>query len=240
MRAARVLLWPAVLLLAGCALVAGDRGTTVSVEDRPVTSASRPSPRPPAAPRPESRSPAPPVAAPLPAPEPAEIVAMPLPPVAVPTVPAPPPRDPFETRLPPPPPPPAQPLPTPPAAVTPPAPERGLPRAVPSRSPAVAALTTQAGQQSRAGDLEQASASLERALRIEPDNPWVWHQLALVRLFQRQDDQAAQLAARSNALTADTGLQARNWRVIAQAKERAGDAQEAASAAARARALGGE
>jgi tetratricopeptide (TPR) repeat protein len=101
-------------------------------------------------------------------------------------------------------------------------------------------LTSQASQQARAGDLEQAAASLERAVRIEPDNAWVWHQLALVRLFQGQDDQAAQLAARSNALTGDAALQARNWRVIAQAKERAGDAEEAASAAARARTLGGD
>lgn len=232
MLGARVLLWPQIVLLTGCALVAGDRGTTVSVEERPVASGSRPLPRASGAPRAETRAPAaPPVAAPSPAPEPTEIVAMPLPPVVAP-VPAP--REPVEAR-PAVPPPPAPPLATPPLA-----PERGLPRAAPSRSPAVAALASQASQQARAGDLEQASASLERAVRIEPDNPWVWHQLALVRLFQRQDEQAAQLAARSNALTADASLQARNWKVIAQAKERVGDPEEAASAAARARALGGE
>jgi predicted Zn-dependent protease len=98
----------------------------------------------------------------------------------------------------------------------------------------------QASQHVRKGELEQASASLERALRIEPDNPWLWHQLGLVRLFERQDEQAAQLAARSNALTSDPGLQARNWRLIAQSKERLGESDEARSAAARARALNGE
>ncbi|MCU0935378.1 MAG: tetratricopeptide repeat protein [Gammaproteobacteria bacterium] len=237
MRVARVLVGPLLLMIGGCALVAGDRGTTVSVEERPVVSGARPPSRPPAVRPPEPRLPEPPpVAAPLPAPEPAEVVALPLPPVAVPSRPPAPPREPPEA-LPAAPPPPAPPV--PPGAIAS-LPERGLPRAAPSRSPAVAALTSQAGQQARAGDLEQAAASLERAVRIEPDNAWVWHQLALVRLFQRQDDQAAQLAARSNALTADAALQARNWRVIAQAKERAGDAEEAASAAARARSLGGD
>ena len=76
-------------------------------------------------------------------------------------------------------------------------------------------------------------------MRIEPDNPWLWHQLSLVRLFQHQDEQAAQLAARSNSLTADAALQARNWRVVAQARERTGDTAQAGAAAARARALGG-
>ena len=38
-------LWPGVVLLGGCALVAGDRGSVVSVEDRPLTTASRSEPR---------------------------------------------------------------------------------------------------------------------------------------------------------------------------------------------------
>jgi predicted Zn-dependent protease len=48
-----------------------------------------------------------------------------------------------------------------------------------------------------------------------------------------------QTASRSIALTADPRLQARNWRVIAQARERQGKLAEARSAAARATALEG-
>jgi len=101
--------------------------------------------------------------------------------------------------------------------------------------PAVGNLLSQATQQARGGELDQASASLERALRIEPNNPWIWHQLAVVRLLQHQDEQATQMAARSNALTGDRALQARNWRVVAQARERLGDTAGASAAATRAR-----
>jgi predicted Zn-dependent protease len=103
----------------------------------------------------------------------------------------------------------------------------------------VSTLLGQARQQARDGQLEQASASLERALRIEPSNPWVWHQLALVRLFQNQEEQAAQMATRSNTFARDRDLQARNWRVIAQARERQGDLEGAGEAAGHAQRLGG-
>ena len=229
MTVVRVLwLWPGVVLLGGCALVAGDRGSVVSVEDRPLTTSSRAEPRA-QVPRPTEVAslPAPPVAAPLPAPEPAPAVAIPPPPS---------PR-PAEVEARPSPPASAEALTV--ASAAPAVREAGLPGGSASQSKVVAALTTQANQQTRAGNLEQASATLERALRIEPDNPWLWHQLSLVRLFQHQDEQAAQLAARSNSLTADAALQARNWRVVAQARERTGDAEQASAAAARARALGG-
>jgi predicted Zn-dependent protease len=110
---------------------------------------------------------------------------------------------------------------------------------VAAANPAAAALLGQANEQTRAGELDQASSSLERALRIEPNNPWIWHQLAQVRLSQRQDEQAVQMAGRSNTLTSDRGLQARNWRVIAQARARLGQEEAARSAAAKARDLGG-
>jgi len=213
------------LLASGCAVTTRDAAQRAPVEDRTVVSRpgtlTRPEPTTPATS--VSRPPAlPPVAAPVPLPESVEIRPMP------------PPGQPAESG-----PGPAPPA-TPPIPQPPPTADRGLPRPPPPRSPAAAVLLNQASQQARAGELEQASATLERALRIEPDNPWIWHQLGLVRLFQRQDEQAAQLAARSNALTSDAGLQARNWRLIAQSKERLGETDDARSAAARARALGKE
>lgn len=164
---------------------------------------------------PQRPAPPPPVAAPVPEPEP---LAAPIP-VPAPSAEPQAPRAPAASAS----------APTTIALAQPPAPTHS----------AVGGLLAQAAQQVQAGELDQGSASLERALRIEPDNPWIWHQLAVVRLLQKQDAQAAQLAARSNALTADRGLQARNWRVVAQARERLGDREGASNAAARARALGG-
>jgi Flp pilus assembly protein TadD len=68
------------------------------------------------------------------------------------------------------------------------------------------------------GRLTNAAATLERALRIEPKNPRLWHQLALVRLRQGDYAQAESLAARSNTWAADDAeLKAANQRVIEEA-----------------------
>ncbi len=116
-----------------------------------------------------------------------------------------------------------------------PRPGAGVPVATAQFNPGVIALLNRANEQSRAGDLDQAGASLERALRIDPDNPWLWHRLALVRLFQKQNEQAVSMAGKSNALApGNRRLQADNWRLIAQARERMGQLAGARSAAARA------
>jgi tetratricopeptide (TPR) repeat protein len=105
-------------------------------------------------------------------------------------------------------------------------------------NPAVIALLNRANASERAGELDQSAASLERALRIQPDNAWLWHRLALLRLFQHQNEDAVSMAAKSNALAGGNArLQADNWRVIAQARERLGQAAAARSASEKARAL---
>jgi Tfp pilus assembly protein PilF len=82
-----------------------------------------------------------------------------------------------------------------------------------------------------AGNLASAAASLERALRIEPRNPRLWHELARVRLKQGQYAQAESVAARSNSWAADDrALRAENWRLIAQAREARGDTEGARAA----------
>jgi tetratricopeptide (TPR) repeat protein len=79
-------------------------------------------------------------------------------------------------------------------------------------------------QQARAGQPARAAALLERALRIEPRNAALWHNLAAVRLSQQRYSQAESLALRSNSLAgADRKLQADNWRVIAAARGGRGD-----------------
>lgn len=81
--------------------------------------------------------------------------------------------------------------------------------------PAALALLNEAMRQAKSGDLELAAAKLERALRIEPRNPLLWHQLAAVRFRQGQTQLAAGLAHKSNSYVAqNTELAARNQRII--------------------------
>ncbi len=95
----------------------------------------------------------------------------------------------------------------------------------------VLALLTTAQQQQSSGDLNGASSSLERAQRVAPREPQVLYRLAQVRLAQGDAPQAEQLARR--ALTyanGRTSLQASLWGLIAQAREKQGDAAGAALA----------
>lgn len=95
----------------------------------------------------------------------------------------------------------------------------------------VLALLTTAQQQQSSGDLNGASSSLERAQRVAPREPQVLYRLAQVRLAQGDAAQAEQFARRG--LTFASGrpdLQASLWGLIAQAREKQGDAAGAASA----------
>ena len=95
----------------------------------------------------------------------------------------------------------------------------------------MAGLMDSARADTAAGNLAGAAASLERALRIEPRNPRLWHELARVRLKQGQFAQAESVAARSNSwAAADRTLRAENWRLIAQSREARGDAEGAKAA----------
>lgn len=101
----------------------------------------------------------------------------------------------------------------------------------PSNNTAVQALVDKAHTQAAAGRMDAAGASLERALRIEPRNPALWQELARVRLDQRHYRQAENLAAKSNAMAGGNRyLQAENWRIIGEARNRRGDSQGARAA----------
>jgi tetratricopeptide (TPR) repeat protein len=101
----------------------------------------------------------------------------------------------------------------------------------PSRNEAVISLLDTARSQSAAGKHDMAGASLERALRIEPQNPELWQELARVRLQQGQYREAENLAAKANILSgADMNLRAENWQIIGQARTRLGDHQGAQAA----------
>jgi len=97
--------------------------------------------------------------------------------------------------------------------------------------PAVNSLASRAEQQRQTGDYAGAAATLERALRIQPQEAYLWNRLARVRLEQGLGPQAGNLAARSNALAADqANLQQNNWDVIATVRRQSGDVQGALEA----------
>lgn len=125
--------------------------------------------------------------------------------------------------------PPQDPVLQPPAASAPPS-------ASPApQPPAVVALLDNAGRQEKSGKLEAAAATLERAVRVDPRNPLVWHRLARVRLAQEQWKAAANMATKSNSLAGgDVALQRRNWSLIAEARQRMGDSAGARAARAKA------
>lgn len=85
--------------------------------------------------------------------------------------------------------------------------------------------------QAEAGQGELAAATLERAIKIEPDNPWLWHRLAVLRMQQRKWAQAIELANRSIALAnGNQRLIGGNWLVISLALEGAGNKEAAIKA----------
>lgn len=66
-----------------------------------------------------------------------------------------------------------------------------------SSSPAVKALMKMADAEIAAGNLDKAADSLERALRIEPDNPDIWLKLATINERQGNREQAANMLSKA-------------------------------------------
>jgi len=103
---------------------------------------------------------------------------------------------------------------------------------------AARSLAAQAEQASQADDHERAAAYLERALRIAPNHPALWQNLAVVRYRQGDYAKVEGLAHKSNTLAAaDPALRAENWRLIAEVRRQRGDRQGMDAALAEARRL---
>jgi predicted Zn-dependent protease len=106
-----------------------------------------------------------------------------------------------------------------------------VPKSAMSENKAVIALLDRAQSDNASGQREAAGASLERALRIEPRNPWLWLELAQVRLDQGQYAQAITLARKSNSFAGhQLRVQAENWQVIGKARVAQGDSTGAEQA----------
>ena len=96
---------------------------------------------------------------------------------------------------------------------------------------AIADLRDKARIKADQGQLNQAAALLERALRIQPRDAWVWNQLADIRLRQKRYPQAESLARKSNSLAGQQyDLLARNWEMIARARKESGNSKGAEQA----------
>lgn len=81
------------------------------------------------------------------------------------------------------------------------------------------------------GRTDQAGASLERALRIEPRNAWVYQALSQLHIVTQQAEQAESEAKKSTSLgKRNPYLDVENWRLIAEARKLRGDAAGAAAA----------
>ena len=105
-----------------------------------------------------------------------------------------------------------------------------------SESPAVLALMQEADASTASGRLDNAAATLERAIRIQPRNAQLWHKLAVVRLQQHQPGLAEDLAKKSNILAKDNkSLVRKNWSIIADARRQKGDGPGASEADAKAK-----
>jgi tetratricopeptide (TPR) repeat protein len=84
--------------------------------------------------------------------------------------------------------------------------------------PAVSDLLQQADALIAAGQYDQASDKVERALRIAPDHAPSWSRLALLALDEGQPMRAIRMAQKSNSYAANASrLLLQNWEYIRQA-----------------------
>jgi tetratricopeptide (TPR) repeat protein len=109
---------------------------------------------------------------------------------------------------------------------------RERPKAAPATlSPASKALVSQAQAQRKKGDLPGAAGSLDRALRIEPNNPLLWIEMGRLRMDQRNFAQAESMGRKALSMAVgDNRTQSAAWQLIADSLRARGknpQAQEA-------------
>ena len=105
-------------------------------------------------------------------------------------------------------------------------------------SPASRALVSQAEAQRKKGDLPGATVSLERALRIEPNNPLLWVEMGRLRMDQRNYPQAENMGRKALAMSVgDDRTQSMAWQLIAESYRARGKNPQAQEAMEKSRAL---
>jgi hypothetical protein len=113
------------------------------------------------------------------------------------------------------------------------------PRTAPATlSPASRSLVTQAQAQRKKGDLPGTTVSLERALRIEPNNPLLWIEMGRLRMDQGNFPQAENMGRKALSMSVgDERTQAAAWQLIGDSLKARGRNPEAQAAFAKARTL---
>ncbi len=105
----------------------------------------------------------------------------------------------------------------------------------PLQNPAVKSLLADAGAAESVGDYDQAVTLLERALRIQPNDPEILQSMAELQLRVRDYEQALHFAQRSYDIGPRVGeICSRNWRTISVARDYLGDASGSTEAEQRA------
>lgn len=108
----------------------------------------------------------------------------------------------------------------------------------PTLSSASRALVAQAQSQAAAKNFPVAAASIERALRIEPDNPLLWIELAKVRQAEGNQLQAENMARKALSMSVNAPrTQSVAWKLIADTYRARGRNVEAQEAQARSESL---
>jgi Tfp pilus assembly protein PilF len=129
-----------------------------------------------------------------------------------------------------------------PGAPQPQTPSPEAPAPAPSQPPkqfrlsaASSALVKQARTQSGKGDFTGATATVERALRIEPSNPLLWIELGQMHLAEGNAPQAENMGRKAVALaTGDPNAQSASWRLVGDALRARGRTLDATEAYQRA------
>ncbi|MDX2504857.1 MAG: tetratricopeptide repeat protein [Gammaproteobacteria bacterium] len=90
-------------------------------------------------------------------------------------------------------------------------------KSVPASRQAVLDLLAQSKSAIEEQNYANAENLLKRALRIEPGNAWLWHNMAVVKFYQEDYQQAIQQALKSNNLEKDNHqLRTNNAKIIKQ------------------------
>ncbi|MDD3814235.1 MAG: tetratricopeptide repeat protein [Desulfocapsaceae bacterium] len=96
---------------------------------------------------------------------------------------------------------------------------------------AAGVLLASARQNVRDGQFSQAEMVLERALRLEPRNARLWHEMAQVKYGQKDYGQVVQFCIKSNSLAGkDYDLIQQNWLLMEKAYIQLGQPEKAQQA----------
>jgi tetratricopeptide (TPR) repeat protein len=110
-------------------------------------------------------------------------------------------------------------------------PSQREPVQAPEEGKAAGALLASARQNVMEGQFSKAEMILERALRVEPRNARLWHEMAQVKYGQKDYGQAVQFCIKSNSLAGkDNGLIQQNWLLMEKAYVELGEPEKAEEA----------